>query len=157
MDAKYILGGQGNVWTEFISNARRVEYMTWPRGLALAEVLWSPVEKRNWKFFLPRVEAQFLRFDQAEINYAQSIYDPFVVPEKDQDGNLKIKLSSEMNDLDIYYTFDHSFPDKFSAKYLDSPITIPKGASEIWAITYQNGMPKGRLLVKSIAQIRESR
>lgn len=156
VNARYILGGQGNVWTEFISNAQRVEYMTWPRGLALAEVLWSPAEKRNWEGFLQRVEAQFLRFDQAEINYAQSIYDPFVVPEKDQDSNLKIKLSSEMNDLDIYYTFDHSFPDRFSAKYQDSPIVIPKGASEIWVITYQNGKPKGRLLVKSIAQIRAS-
>jgi len=156
VDAKYILGGQGNVWTEFISNTRRVEYMTWPRGLAMAEVLWSPIEKRNWKLFVPRMEAQFTRFDQAEINYAPSIYDPFIVTEKDQDGNLKIKLSSEMNDLEIYYTFDHSFPDKFSQQYNDIPIAIPKGASEIWVITYRNGKPKGRLLVKSIAQLRAS-
>ena len=156
VDAKYILGGQGNVWTEFISNARRVEYMTWPRGLAMAEALWSPVEKRNWKLFVPRMEAQLARFNQAEINYAPSIYDPFIITEKDQDGNLKIKLSSEMNDLDIYYTFDHSFPDKFSQQYNDIPIAIPKGASEIWVITYRNGKPKGRLLVKSIAELRAS-
>lgn len=153
VDAKYILGGQGNVWTEFISNTRRVEYMTWPRGLAMAEVLWSPVEKRNWKLFVPRMEAQLTRFDQAEINYAPSIYDPIIITEKNQDGNLKIKLSSEMNDLDIYYTFDHSFPDKFSQQYNNIPIAIPKGASEIWVITYRNGKPKGRLLVKSITQL----
>jgi len=65
-------------------------------------------------------------------------------------------LSSEMNDLEIYYTFDHSFPDKFSQQYNDIPIAIPKGASEIWVITYRNGKPKGRLLVKSIAQLRAS-
>ncbi|MGN6401190.1 MAG: beta-N-acetylhexosaminidase, partial [Flavisolibacter sp.] len=48
VDPKYIKGGQANLWTEQIYNMRTVQYMTWPRGLAIAESLWSPKEKKNW-------------------------------------------------------------------------------------------------------------
>jgi len=55
VDEKYILGGQGNLWTESVANFRHVEYMTWPRGLALAEVYWSPKSARNWDDFVSRM------------------------------------------------------------------------------------------------------
>ncbi|MCX6302559.1 MAG: beta-N-acetylhexosaminidase, partial [Bacteroidia bacterium] len=47
VDAKHILGGQGNLWTEQISTLRQAEYMAWPRGWALSEVLWSPDKKKE--------------------------------------------------------------------------------------------------------------
>jgi hypothetical protein len=46
-EAKYILGAQGNVWTEYILTPEHVEYMAVPRMLALAEVLWTPKEKER--------------------------------------------------------------------------------------------------------------
>lgn len=147
VDPHFILGGQGNVWTEMIPNFRRVEYMTWPRALALSEVLWSPSGKRNWEEFVPRMEAQFPRFDQAKVNYARSIYDPQITVVNDDKGNKQIVFTPEIKGLDIYYTFDFTFPDNFSGKYTDKPVSIPKGASEIWAISYRNGIPIGRLLV----------
>ncbi|MDP4186281.1 MAG: family 20 glycosylhydrolase, partial [Bacteroidota bacterium] len=146
VDAKYILGGQGNVWTEFIANERRVEYMTWPRALALSEVYWSPKSKRDWNSFVPRMEAQFERFKNTGVNYAPSVYDPDIYPVKNQDGSIQIGFRTEMTGLDIYYTFDFSFPDNFSAKYDGNPIKAPMGASVICAITYRNGKPVGRLL-----------
>ncbi|HZG25199.1 MAG TPA: beta-N-acetylhexosaminidase, partial [Chitinophagaceae bacterium] len=59
VDARYIKGGQANLWTEQIYNIRHAEYMTWPRGLAISESLWSPKEKKNWNSFFPKVEKQF--------------------------------------------------------------------------------------------------
>lgn len=144
----YILGAQANVWTEHIPTIRQVEYMTWPRALALSEVVWTPPDSRNIDSFLLRVESQFPRFSNAEVNYAPSIYDPIIVPQKDG-KKLLISFKTEYRGLDIYYTFDHTFPDKFSDKY-QGPIEIPKGASEIWAITYKGKMPAGRLLKVAI-------
>ncbi len=154
VDPKYILGGQGNVWTEFIPNYRRVEYMTWPRALVLSEILWSPKTERNWDEFVPRMEAQFPRFDQAEVNYATSIYDPEVAMVKTAEGDYRIVFTPEIKGLDIYYTFDCTFPDKFSAKYDGNPIKTPKGSSEIWAITYRDGKPIGCLLVITFDELR---
>ena len=65
VNEKLIKGGQANLWTEQVYNMRHAQYMTWPRALAVAEVLWSPKEKRNWNGFVPRVEKQFERMDAA--------------------------------------------------------------------------------------------
>lgn len=146
VDATYILGGQGNVWTEFIATGSRVEYMTWPRALALSEVYWSPAGKRNWDSFVTRMEAQFPRFDQAGVKYAPSVYDADIFPVKDEQGGMKIGFRTEIADLKVYYTFDHSFPDNTADLYNGTPITIPIGATEIWAVTYRKGKPAGRLL-----------
>lgn len=50
-ESKYILGAQGNVWTEYMGNPAKVEYMIFPRLSALSEVLWSPKEQRDWQDF----------------------------------------------------------------------------------------------------------
>jgi hexosaminidase len=68
-DAKYILGAQGNVWTEYMKNSRKVEYMIFPRMSALSEVLWTPKDKKNWADFERRMSAQFQRYSLWDINY----------------------------------------------------------------------------------------
>jgi hexosaminidase len=67
--AAHVLGGQGNVWTEYIPTPARAEYMILPRMLALAEVLWSPKETRNWSRFVVRLPAQFARLDALGAEY----------------------------------------------------------------------------------------
>lgn len=153
IDPKYILGGQGNLWTEYIATLRRAEYMTWPRGLALAEAFWSPKEKRNWPYFVRRLEANFVRFNMAQISYAPSIYDVIVIPIKDENGKTQITFSTDLDDLDVYYTFDGTFPDNFAPKYEKKPIDIPTGAGEVWAITFRNDKVAGRLLTVTIDEI----
>jgi hexosaminidase len=68
-DAKYIWGGQANLWTEYISNPAKVEYMLFPRLAALSEILWSPKNKRNYPDFKRRLKTQFKRYDLQNINY----------------------------------------------------------------------------------------
>jgi N-acetyl-beta-hexosaminidase/alpha-L-fucosidase len=61
-EQQYVLGAQANVWSEYMSNPRKVEYMIFPRLSALSEVLWSPKAGRNWKDFTMRLPAQFIRY-----------------------------------------------------------------------------------------------
>jgi hexosaminidase len=145
VDEKYILGGQGNLWTERVPNFRQVEYMTWPRGLALAEVYWSPKSSRNWDHFISKMESQFPRLDAAGIKYALSVYNVIYTPVRNKDGRtFSVKISSEIKGLDIYYTFDGTNPDPYYPKYSGEPINFPLGASQITANTFRNGKPIGK-------------
>jgi hexosaminidase len=65
----HILGGQGNLWTEYVPNLKHAQFMAFPRLCALAEVTWSAPAARNWKDFTRRLSAQFQRFDQLGVNY----------------------------------------------------------------------------------------
>ena len=143
VDKKLILGGQGNLWTESVPNERQAEYMTWPRAFALAEVLWSPKDKRNWPDFIRRVERNFEYLDSGKINYARSMYDAIITGVKGADDLVKVRLTTEIDGLDIYYTFDGTNPDTFQKKYLGEPLNVPKGASQIRVRTYRNGSPIG--------------
>jgi hexosaminidase len=143
VEEKFILGGQGNLWTESVANFRHVEYMTWPRGLALAEVYWSPKSARNWDNFVGRMEAEFQRMDAADIKYARSAYNVILTPKRTQDRDFAISMSSEVNGLDIYYTFDQTNPDKHYPKYDGTPVKFPTGATQINVITYRDGKPIG--------------
>lgn len=144
VDAKYILGGQGNLWTEQIPTLRYAEYMTYPRAWALSEVFWSPKEAKNWPNFVKRMETHFDRADVAQINYSKAIYDA-IVNTSMNNGKLRLELASEAPGLDIYYTIDDTMPDAFSTRY-NQPIDLPEGPITLRVITYRNGKPIGHLI-----------
>ncbi len=152
VDPVYIKGGQANLWTEQVYNMRHAQYMTWPRGFAIAEALWSPKESRNWNNFFPRVEKQFERFDVAEVKYAPSVYDPIFNVSRTADSTLRIELSTEAPDLNIHYTFDNTFPDQFYPKYTEA-LVPPKDAVMLRVITYRGNEPKGRLISMPISEL----
>jgi hexosaminidase len=64
-----ILGAQGNVWTEYIPNIAHVEYMSFPRGTALAEVTWTPREKKDYAGFLARLPNLLAHLDAMGVHY----------------------------------------------------------------------------------------
>jgi hexosaminidase len=66
---RHVLGGQANLWTEYIPNLRQVEYMMFPRLGALSEVDWSPKEARNWDDFKTRTTVNEKRLDAMGVNY----------------------------------------------------------------------------------------
>jgi hexosaminidase len=68
-EAKHVLGGQGQIWTEYMPDPKRVEYMAWPRLVALAEVLWSPGETRNLGDFKKRLATHLERLAILDVNY----------------------------------------------------------------------------------------
>ncbi|MBO7942593.1 family 20 glycosylhydrolase, partial [Streptomyces sp. S9] len=67
--ARHVLGVQGNVWTEHLKTAAMVEYMAFPRLLALAEVAWTPQAQRAWPDFQRRLGGQFARLDRDAVGY----------------------------------------------------------------------------------------
>ena len=100
VDSSYILGGQGNLWTESVPTFRHAEYMFWPRSFALAEVFWSPKNSRDWKGFVHRTEINLERLNKNDINYSTSFYDAIIEPSKDEHGNLLISLSTEIEGIE---------------------------------------------------------
>lgn len=153
VDAKYIIGGQANTWTEQIPTMRHLQYMIWPRAFAIAESVWSPKEKKNWKNFTPKVEQQFERYRLREINYSPAMYDP-IFTAKSNKGVLSIELATEIEGLDIYYSFDNAFPDRFYPRYT-GPLTPPKDAVMLKVITYRGKEPIGRMIAMPLNELRK--
>ncbi|MDB5210244.1 MAG: beta-N-acetylhexosaminidase [Sediminibacterium sp.] len=153
VDAQYIKGGQANLWTEQVYNMRHAQYMLWPRAFAIAESVWSPKEKKNWNHFFSKVENHFERFDVAEKKYSPAVYDPIFNVTRTADSSLRIELGKEVAGLDIYYSFDNSFPDRFYPKYTTA-LTPPKDAVMLKIITYKDKKQVGRMIAMPIAELR---
>ncbi|MES2777349.1 MAG: beta-N-acetylhexosaminidase [Bacteroidota bacterium] len=69
VEAKYVIGAQANVWTEYIANEAKLDYMILPRLAAMSEVLWTAKENKNWNEFVPRMRHEFKRYDWIGLNY----------------------------------------------------------------------------------------
>lgn len=145
IDPKFILGGQGNIWAENIPSKPHIEYMAYPRAFALAEIYWSPKQKKEWNSFVDRVEEHFERFDERGHNYARSMYDPIIKVSKNKVGNLVIDMSTDVEGLDIYYTLDHTLPSRYHSKYKDA-IVIPEGVQLFRVLTYEGDEAVGKLI-----------
>jgi hexosaminidase len=144
-DPKFILGGQGNLWSEQIPRYHHAEYMTWPRGWAMSEVFWCAPENKNWDDFIVRVERQFRRNDISGVNYSTAIYDP-VIRVKKENGKMTVTLETEAPGLTVYYTLDDQMPNSGSPVYT-APFEIPDGGPvTLRLISYRDGKPVGHLI-----------
>ncbi len=140
-EAKYIIGGQANIWTEYLKTPAAVEYMAFPRMLALSEVLWSKPEDKNYTDFLSRLNAQLPRLDAQNVNYR--------IPEPSglanvitEDEKVSVELAPTTG-TSIRYTTDGSTPDETSALY-ERPIELslkPRGVVTLKTIVIS---PNGR-------------
>ncbi len=153
VDASRVLGGQANLWTEQIYHQRQLQYMTWPRAMAVAETLWSPKEHKRWEGFVPRVEAHFARLMAAGVKYAPSLYDPIFKASEKAPGPLMVELSTEVAGLSLHYSFDGSLPDEFYPVYT-APLAVPNDAQQLKVISYRDGKPLGRMIVMPVAELR---
>lgn len=120
-EAKYIIGGQANIWTEYMKTPVHVEYMAFPRMLALAEVVWSKKEDRNFTDFQRRLSALLPRLDKQNVNYR--------IPEPGGLRNIVTELDKVSIELQpspgtrLHHTTDGTTPDERSAVY-EKPITL---------------------------------
>ncbi|PQJ17286.1 family 20 glycosylhydrolase, partial [Nonlabens tegetincola] len=96
----HVLGVQGNVWTEYMPTTDQVEYMAFPRMLALSEVAWSPVEKRDYNLFVNNLEVMLPRLDAMDIKYANHLY----VIEGNLNEDQEYELSTKTLGKEIRYT-----------------------------------------------------
>jgi hexosaminidase len=145
---KYILGVQGNLWTEYITTPEAVEYMFWPRAVALAEIGWMPKGPRNFEDFAMRLKAHLPRLDAMNVNYAKRLLDIRAETQfTDVDGaasrdaaprQLQVRLSKLDSDSKIFYTLNGKEATPTSTEYL-TPITLAK-TTTVKAVTVPGGV-----------------
>ncbi len=93
-EGKYILGTQGNVWTEYMAYPSKVEYMIFPRMSALAEVCWSPKDKRDLDDFTQRLQPLLKRYQKWGAHFSLSHFDlqVKVMPAQNDEG-IKVEIA----------------------------------------------------------------
>lgn len=114
--SQHIIGVQGNIWTEFLKTPEEVEYMAFPREIALAEVAWSQQDRRNWDDFINRMDNQFPRLDILNVKYSKGSFVVDITTQREKNRNLVV-LDSETKGMEMRFTLDGSDPDSNSSEY----------------------------------------
>ena len=144
-EAKYIIGVEGCVWTEYMPTPERVEYMAWPRMCAIAETGWSNVSK-DWDGFTRRLEKHFNRLDGMEVGYCDAFFSPMIVFHKDTPHNMVVTMTVDAPGAKIHYTLDGSQPTKDSPVY-DKPFSINR-SQIVTALAIRDGRQIGNIKTK---------
>ncbi len=128
-EAKYILGAQANIWSEYLEKPANIEYMAFPRMIALSEVNWSPLESKNYDNFLQRLKYHYHRLDKQNVNYRipppEGLQNVLLTDE----DKAKIELKTQITNGRIFYTLDGSEPNTNSAEYKKT-LEIPLNQNE---------------------------
>jgi len=143
-EAAFIIGAQGCVWSEFIQTADMVEYMVLPRMSALAEVLWTDGDLRNWETFKTRMVKQYRRYDALGLNYARSAFNvDFEVDIVPETFDAVISMDSDAAGTDIFFTLDESDPSPAARRYT-GPVTLHETAT-VKAGSFAGGKLAGKV------------
>lgn len=146
-ESQYIIGVQANVWTEYMPTAEQVEYMVFPRIMAMSEIAWSSPNERDFKEFAERVEYFNQRLDLFGVNYANHLYEisgQMTV----ENGKPFYELSTLIEGKPIRYTTDGSNPSMATKLYTEKiPIT---NNTALKAQVFRENNPKGQLFIQNI-------
>ncbi|MCX2575038.1 beta-N-acetylhexosaminidase [Pedobacter sandarakinus] len=129
---KYIKGVQANLWTEYIKTPEKAENHAFPRLLALSEIAWSPVDRKNLQNFTEvRLPVHLARLDRMNINF----WVPTPIGQSDKPltgGSFKLEMKVPVKNGRIYYSLDGSRPSENAFLYT-SPIevTVPQGEKRL--------------------------
>jgi len=145
----HVLGGQANLWSEYISSEKQSQYMIYPRLSALSETLWSPKKLRNWEDFSRRLLSMFKRYDYLGINYAKSVFLVTAKAKFDlQKKLISLTLQNEFPGADIRYVLEENKLDKKAIRYTN-PIELTK-TTIIKASLFKNNKPIGKIFIDTI-------
>lgn len=145
----HILGVQANTWTEYIQTSDHLEYMMFPRALALAEIAWTPQENRSWEDFKPRMNAHIPVLQQMGIHtftLSDEIETTMQVDTIKEE--IEIVLDAEKYPVEIRYSTDGSVPTASSPLYT-GPIQV-KDSVRIRAAIFRDGKLQGTATEKNV-------
>lgn len=133
--AKYVLGAQSNLWTEYIAYPAKVEYQIFPRMSAMSEVLWSGKAQRNWPDFERRMKTQYQRYELWGANYSNAYFElkTTITPAPGNNGVL-LQLATKDQDAIIQY----GVSGLHFAKNYTSPVLL-ENTTEVTALVNRNG------------------
>ncbi|WP_297832301.1 family 20 glycosylhydrolase [uncultured Rikenella sp.] len=139
---RYIIGVQANLWSEYVLSDAHREYMYYPRVLALAEVDWSPNDRKDWASFQRRLVDAERRLDYHGINYHIPMPEGTLVDLLAFTGDSVAVPFSNTRNLPMVYTLDGSEPTAASEMYKD---TLMIGGDEPVVIRIATLTPQGKL------------
>lgn len=134
-EQKYVLGVQGNIWTEYTPTPEAVEYMVYPRAIAIAELGWMQAGPHNFEDFAQRLKNHLPKL--SNVNYAKRLFDITATTQGNEQGQLQVVLKKLDSDSRIFYTLNGKEPNDKSTEYI-GPITLTK-TTTIKAITSTGG------------------
>ncbi|NLR60151.1 family 20 glycosylhydrolase [Chitinophaga polysaccharea] len=139
--AQHVLGAQATTWTEYIPNTDHLEYMIYPRLLALSEVVWSDTLHKEWTDFQRRLQSHYRLLQRLHVNYYRPSYAVTIHPAINIAAHKTvISFSTEQYQPQIRYTLDGTLPTSQSALYT-SPFEIHGTATVTAAVFKDNNMP----------------
>ncbi|MDY0988982.1 family 20 glycosylhydrolase [Flavobacterium sp. CFBP9031] len=131
-EQKYIIGVQANLWSEYLTNPAKLNYMLYPRVLALAEIAWTEPQNKNYDHFLQNQLPYHLEKLELQ-NRLYKVPTPFGADESALIASKYIlDLKPTIKNGKIFYTIDDYNPDE-TANLHQNPvaINIPKGEYRI--------------------------
>ena len=138
---KHILGVQCNNWSEYMYSNAKMEYMMYPRALALSEVAWSPLSRKNFTDFSKRVDANLVRLDKRCIKYHLPL------PEQPYGSCDKVVITKDTTvtfttsrPMKMVYTLDGTMPTPESLVY-----TAPIPVNRDCIINIATVLPSGKM------------
>lgn len=139
--AHHILGVQCNNWSEYMYTNAKMEYMMYPRAVALSEIAWSPLNKKNFKDFCRRLDANSIRLDEHNITYHMPL------PEQPYGSCDKVVITKDTTvtfttsrPIKMVYTLDGTTPTPSSTVY-----TVPISVSGNTIIRIATVLPTGKM------------
>ncbi len=141
-EGKRVLGAQGNVWTEYIKTPEHVDYMAYPRALALAELTWSPRSARDWLDFSERLPAALARLEALGVHYR--IPEPAGLEEDvlTLAESVELELRNPLPWAEVHYTLDGTEPTGGSP-VAEGPVELPVDAEGV-IVSARVVLPGGR-------------
>jgi len=147
-ESKFILGGQGNLWTEYVQTPELAQYRVLPRMTALSEVLWSGPGTNSYEDFYGRLMHLQDRFDNLGWTYAPGAFIVSIhANQKSIGSEFQVKLSSEKPGESIRFTIDGSNPTNYSDQYIQ-PLSIAK-TTTIKTALFIDGKMAGKVSEKT--------
>jgi len=140
-----VRGGQVSLWGESMSNFRRADYCIYPRMLALAERLWTPKDKADWKSFKKRLEQEKKWLEEHDVVLGKTPSTLNAMQNTNLEKHqLEVTFDSDFAEADIRYTLDGTTPTSNSLLYRDDPIFIREGdeAVDMVAAIMKDGVPQ---------------
>lgn len=148
-EATYVMGGQANVWTEYMPTSEKVEYMVFPRLLAMSNVLWTYTNRSSYDDFVGDVIHFQKRMDAMGIHYANHLHE-IKGEVSGLPGNVLFSLSKKSDQGVIRYTTNGTEPTVSDAIYQD-PFVFDRD-SVILAKAFVDNIPKGNTFRQRLIQ-----
>ncbi|PWK27599.1 hexosaminidase [Arcicella aurantiaca] len=140
---KYIKGVQANVWTEYMPNPKQVEYMVFPRGIALSEIAWSPKSSRNYDDFLSRLRNHRSILQDKKVNFFDRFEELTYDFSMQKTGETIVHFATTLPNSKIHYTLNGQNP-TIHDKVYEKQIRISE-STVLKAQIFQQNKPYGKV------------